>query len=77
MLHSMASASSTVVKPHHPKVEGLSPASVTGTEREKMSGKKFYNMTSDSNKMVENLPNHPKVEGFSLVAIAGTRKNGR
>ncbi len=39
-----------------------------------MGGGKFYNMTSDSNIVVEYLPNHPKVVGLSLATIAGTRK---
>jgi hypothetical protein len=39
-----------------------------------VGGGKFYNMTSDSNIVVEYLPNHPKVVGLSLATIAGTRK---
>ena len=53
---------------------GLSPATLPGTRREITAGKKFYDMTSDSNTVVEYLLNHPKVVGLSLAAIAGTRR---
>ncbi len=61
------SSNSTVVEhlSHHPKVEGLISAAITGTRREKMVTGDSLNIKYSSNStVVGHLPHSPKVEGL-------------